>query len=226
MAGPAGLVIAIDGVISSGKSTAARGVAQSLSYRHLDTGAMYRAVALSATTRNLAPEDHEGLTNLLQHLSIELTPLDEGGRILVDGVDVSDAIRRPEITRCVGSYADRPEVRQRLVSYQQRLGAEGGVVAEGRDMSTVVFPDADLKIRMLADLEERTQRRHLEFLSRGIDISLDQVRQDIRTRDREDEERDYGAAGPPQDVVEVSTDGLDAAAVVAHIVELARQRGA
>ena len=109
MAGPRGLVIAIDGVIGSGKSTAARGVAQALSYRHLDTGAMYRAVALRATARDLRPDDHDGLVLLLKSLQIELTPLDEGGRILVDGEDVSDAIRLPEITRCVGSYADRPE---------------------------------------------------------------------------------------------------------------------
>ena len=226
MAGPRGLVIAIDGVIGSGKSTAARGVAQALSYRHLDTGAMYRAVALRATARDLRPDDHDGLVLLLKSLQIELTPLDEGGRILVDGEDVSDAIRLPEITRCVGSYADRPEVRERLVEHQRSLGAEGGVVAEGRDMSCVVFPQADLKIKMLADLEERAHRRHLEYIARGIDISLEQVRVDIQTRDQEDEQRDYGADGLPLDIVEVSTDGLDAAAVTARIVELARERGA
>ncbi len=226
MAGPAGLVIAIDGVIGSGKSTAARGVAQALSYRHLDTGAMYRAVALKATARDLSPDDHDGLVDLLQGMQIELTPLDAGGRILVNREDVSDAIRLPQITRCVGSYADRPEVRARLIEHQRMMGADGGVVAEGRDMSSVVFPQADLKIRMLADLTERAHRRHLEYTARGIDISLEQVQLDIQTRDQEDEQRDYGADGPPRDIVEVSTDGLDAAAVTARLVELARERGA
>ena len=226
MPGPGGLVIAIDGVIGAGKSTAARGVAIALHYRHLDTGAMYRAVALAATAADVAPSDHEKLSSLLGELQIELTPLDKGRRVLLNGEDVSADIRRPEITRCVGSYADRPVVRQQLVKVQRSMGAEGGIVAEGRDMSTVVFPGADLKIRMLAELEERARRRHEEFVAGGVDITLDQVRTDIRTRDREDEERDYGADGPPLDVVEVRTDGLSIETVIEQIVELARLRGA
>ena len=226
MPGPGGLVIAIDGVIGAGKSTAARGVAIALHYRHLDTGAMYRAVALAATAADVAPSDHEKLSSLLGELQIELTPLDKGRRVLLNGEDVSADIRRPEITRCVGSYADRPVVRHQLVEVQRSMGAEGGIVAEGRDMSTVVFPGADLKIRMLAELEERARRRHEEFVAGGVDITLDQVRTDIRTRDREDEERDYGADGPPLDVVEVRTDGLSIETVIEQIVELARLRGA
>ncbi|MEE3265092.1 MAG: (d)CMP kinase, partial [Candidatus Latescibacterota bacterium] len=111
MPGPGGLVIAIDGVIGAGKSTTARGVAIALHYRHLDTGAMYRAVALAATAADVAPSDHEKLSSLLSELQIELTPLDKGRRVLLNGEDVSADIRRPEITRCVGSYADRPVVR-------------------------------------------------------------------------------------------------------------------
>ncbi|MEE3338066.1 MAG: (d)CMP kinase [Candidatus Latescibacterota bacterium] len=226
MPGPGGLVIAIDGVIGAGKSTTARGVAIALHYRHLDTGAMYRAVALAATAAEVAPSDHEKLSSLLGELEIELTPLDKGRRVLLNGEDVSADIRRPEITRCVGSYADRAVVRQQLVEIQRSMGAEGGIIAEGRDMSTVVFPGADLKIRMLAELEERTRRRHEEFVAGGVDITLDQVRTDIRTRDQEDEERDYGADGPPLDVVEVRTDGLSIETVIEQIVELARLRGA
>jgi cytidylate kinase len=226
VAGPLGLVIAIDGVIGAGKSTAARGVAQALHYRHLDTGAMYRAVALCGMRQDVSPDDHQGLGRLLDQLKIQLTPQDEGGRILLNDEDVSDAIRRPEITRVVGSYADRPDVRQRLRESQRSMGAEGGIVAEGRDMSTVVFPTADLKIRMLAELEERARRRHEEFMAGGVEISLEQVRQDINTRDLEDEQRDYGAQGPPVDVTDVLTDGLSIDDVVGQIVTLARQRGA
>ncbi len=220
------LVIAIDGVGGAGKSATARGAAAALGYRHLDTGAMYRAVALAATRRSISADNAQGLVTLLRDLRIELTPLDQGGRILLNEEDVSDDIRQPEITRCVGSFADRPEVRASLVEYQRSMGAEGGIVAEGRDMSTVVFPEADLKIRMIAELEERSRRRHAEFQQRQVDISLSQVRQDIRTRDAEDAQRDYGALGPPVDVIDVQTDGLSIESVIDHIVALARQHGA
>lgn len=227
MAGPLGLVIAIDGVIGAGKSTAARGVAAAMKYRHLDTGAMYRAVALAAAERSVEAGDQEGLLRLLQGLRIDLEAAPGGGdRILVDGVDVSQRIRSPEVSRRVGAFADRAAVRQALVAQQRAFGARGGVVAEGRDVGTVVFPGADLKIRMTASLDERVRRRHLEFADVGVAISLDQVRADIRARDREDAERDYGEGGGTRDAVVVATDGLTTEQVVARIVDLARQRGA
>ena len=225
MPGPRGLIVAIDGVVGAGKSTVARGVARDLGYRHLDTGAMYRAVAYTATCRGVAPADDAGLAGLLEGLQLDLEPAAEGGRIRVDGDDVSDAIRSPEVSRVVGSYADRPIVRRALVGQQQQAGTLGGVVAEGRDMTTVVFPGADLKIRMVADLDERARRRHLEFAGKGVDIAFEQVRADIERRDREDAERDYGA-GDASGCVELDTTGLSAEEVIARIVALARQRGA
>ena len=208
MAGPRGLIVAIDGVIGAGKSTVARGVAAALGYRHLDTGAMYRAVALSARRLGIEPRDADRLQSLLDGLRLDLEPEDEGGRIRVDGTD-----------------ADIPAVRRALVRQQQSAGHLGGVVAEGRDVTSVVFPDADLKIYMVADLEERARRRHLEFQRQDVDITLEQVRSDIEQRDREDAVRDYGGEDA-SDPVEVDTTGLDIASVVAQIISLAQQRGA
>ena len=225
MAGPRGLIVAIDGVIGAGKSTVARGVAAALGYRHLDTGAMYRAVALSARRLGIEPRDADRLQSLLDGLRLDLEPEDEGGRIRVDGTDVSDAIRSPEVSRVVGSYADIPAVRRALVRQQQSAGHLGGVVAEGRDVTSVVFPYADLKIYMVADLEERARRRHLEFQRQDVAISLEQVRSDIEQRDREDAVRDYGGEDA-SDPVEVDTTGLDIASVVAQIISLAQQLGA
>ena len=218
-----GIVIAIDGVVSAGKSTTARLVAQRLGYRHLDTGAMYRALTLAATRQHVAPAPSAALEALLQGVQIELEP---GGRVLLNGEDVSEAIRQPEVSRTVGAYADLPLVRRAMVEQQVRLGEAGGIVAEGRDMASVVFPQAELKIRLVADLEERARRRFRELNAKGVSISLEQVRADIRMRDQQDLERDYGASGAPTGVLELDTTGLSIEAQVEQIAVWARQRGA
>ena len=219
-----GLVIAIDGTVGTGKTTTARRVAERLGYRHLDTGAMYRAVTVAATRRGVEPEDEDALEDLLATSTIDL---DSGrGRVLLDGQDISEAIRQPEISRRAGAYADVPLVRRSLVAQQQRLGREGGVVAEGRDMAAVVFPDAELKIALVADLDERARRRHRELTAKGLCITLKQVRSDIQTRDREDAARDYGGTSMAAEVVEIDTTCMTLADQVDCIIALARQRGA
>ena len=219
-----GLVIAIDGTVGTGKTTTARWVAERLGYRHLDTGAMYRAVTLAATCRGVEPEDEAALEALLATSTIDL---DSGrGRVLLDGQDISEAIRRPEITRRAGAYADVPLVRHSLIAQQQQLGQGGGVVAEGRDIAAVVFPNAELKITLVADLDERAQRRHRELTTKGVCITLEQVRSDIQTRDREDAERDYGGTSSAAEIVEIDTTCMTLADQVDCIVALARQRGA
>ncbi len=220
------LVIAIDGVVGSGKSTTARLVAQKLGYRHLDTGAMYRSVALAASRSGVEPDDGPALEALLAAIDIDLEPQDRGARVLLNGEDVSQLIRQPEISRKVGAFADQSVVRRHLVCRQQQLGVEGGVVAEGRDMSSVVFPTAELKIVMVADLDERARRRHGELRAKGVSITYDQVRRDIETRDGEDAERDYGACGGGAECVEIDTTGMTLEEQVAQVVALARQRGA
>jgi len=228
-----GLIIAIDGVVGSGKTATARLVAEKLGYRHLDTGAMYRAVTLAATRRQVAATDTEELASLLATVEISLElPLcggaspHSGDRVLLNGEDVSEAIRRPDVTRKIGAYADLPLVRRALVAQQQQMGVEGGVVAEGRDTGTVVFPDAELKVRMVAALAERARRRHRELIAKGVSLSFDEVLADVDRRDREDAQRDYGVAGIPADSVEVDTTGMTLEQQVDHIVALARQRGA
>ena len=219
-----GLVIAIDGTIGTGKTTTARRVAERLGYRHLDTGAMYRAVTLAATCRGVEPEDEDALEALLATSTIDLDS--GGGRVLLDGQDISEAIRRPDITRRAGAYANVPLVRHFLVAQQQRLGQWGGVVAEGRDIAAVVFPDAELKIALVADLAERAQRRHRELTAKGVCITLEQVRSDIQTRDREDAVRDYGGTSTANEIVEIDTTDMTLEDQVDCVVALARQRGA
>lgn len=218
------LVIAIDGTIGTGKTTTARQVAERLGYRHLDTGAMYRAVTLAATRRGVSPEDMAALEDLLATSTLDL---DSGrGRVLLNGQDISDAIRRPEITRRASAYADVPLVRRALVAQQQRWGQGGGVVAEGRDIATVVFPAAELKIALVADFSERARRRHRELTANGVGITLEQVRSDIQTRDREDAARDYGGTSAAAEIVEIDTTRMTLAEQVECVVALARQRGA
>ena len=220
------LIITIDGVVGAGKTSTAKGVAKRLGYRHIDTGAMYRAVTLAGQRRSVAAEPGQALERLVDQLHIELEPQDQGGRILLDGEDVTDLIRRPEITRAVGPYADAPVVRRALVRQQRQLGQTGGVVAEGRDAGTVVFPDADIKVLMVASLAERTRRRHLELRRKGIDTSPDQVAADIGARDRQDEARDYGAVHDPKDLFRLDTTALTLEEQIGCIVARARQQGA
>lgn len=218
------IVIAIDGTIGTGKTTTARQVAERLGYRHLDTGAMYRAVALAATRRGVSPEDTAALEDLLATSTIDL---DSGrGRVLLNGQDVSDAIRQPAITRRASAYADVPLVRRALVAQQQRWGQGGGVVAEGRDIAAVVFPDAELKIALVADFSERARRRHRELTANGVGITLEQVRSDIQVRDREDAARDYGGTSAAAEIVEIDTTRMTLEEQVECVVALARQRGA
>ena len=172
----------------------------------------------------MAPEDEDALKALLATSTIDL---DSGrGRVLLNGQDISDAIRRPEITRRAGAYADVPLVRRSLVAQQQRLGQGGGIVAEGRDMAAVVFPNAELKIALVADLDERTGRRHRELTATGMCITLEQVRSDIQTRDREDAARDYGGTSAAAEIVEIDTTRMTLQDQVDCVVALARQRGA
>ena len=223
---PKGLTIAIDGVVGVGKTTTARQVAAALGYRHVDTGAMYRAVTLAAMRRDIAADRAEALAGLLENLRIELEPLGEGSRVLLNGEDISAAIRHPEVTRRVGPYADAPSVRRALVAQQRKMGEEGGVVAEGRDIGSVVFPEAELKVLMVADLEERARRRHRELSEKGVNLSLAQVRSSIRARDRADKARDYGAEHNPDETIELDTTHLTLEEQVEHIVCWARERGA
>ena len=218
------LIITVDGVIGAGKTTTARAVAQALGYRHIDTGAFYRAVTLAAMRAGIHPMDEcvaEWVTTL------KIIQDESKGRVLtmINGEDVSDEIRRPEVSSNVGAFADLVAIRKALIDHQQNVGREGGVVADGRDAGTVIFPDADLKVIMTANLETRAQRRYQELSKKGVNTTLQQVTADIRTRDRQDSKRNYGATHG-DDAVILDTTDMTIAQQVDRIVEWAHKQSA
>ena len=210
------MVIAIDGPAGAGKSTVARAVAAEIGFTYLDSGAMYRCVALAALEDGETLDDGEGLGLLAEGLEIGL----DGPRVLLGERDVSEEIRTPVVTAASSKVSVHPRVRKAMVSRQQHLIAAGDYVAEGRDIGTVVSPEAPLKIFLTASDEERARRRAAQT---GEDLEAVLAAQ--RSRDTRDTEREYGALRPAADAVELDTTGLALDEVVARVVELARERG-
>ncbi len=210
------IVIAIDGPAGSGKSTVARAVADRLGLSYLDTGAMYRAVAFEAIRRGIEPDDRPTVAELARQVELEV-----GEKVLVNGADATVEIRSPEVTRAVSSVAANPDVRKELV-LRQREWAEGhgGGVVEGRDIGTVVFPDAPLKVFLTASEDERASRRSKEMLDRDYD----RVAADMARRDRIDSTRSASPLSAAPDAVELDTSGLDAAQVVERVMALVVER--
>ncbi|MGH9814032.1 MAG: (d)CMP kinase [Candidatus Acidiferrales bacterium] len=218
------IVIAIDGPSGVGKSTAARAVAQRLGYLYVDSGAMYRAVALLVWEEGLNPLNAPAVNALTANVQVDLKPTDGGVRVLLDSRDVTDAIRRPEISLAASQCAMIPEVRRLLVTQQQRIGGQGGVVMEGRDIGSVVFPNAELKIFLDADFEERTRRRHAQHLEQGIPSSLEMTRKEVEERDRRDRERKLSPLVQAPDAVYLDTTAMSAVEAVDVIVRLAEKK--
>ena len=224
MSRPRGLVIAIDGPSGSGKSTTARLLAEKLGYLYLDTGAMYRAVTLKVLRAGTDPADPAAVAQVAAGADIRLEPRSEGVRVLLDGEDVSDDIRTSEVTRHISVVSEVPGVREVLVAAQRAMGREGGVVLEGRDIGTVVFPDAELKVWMEADLAVRARRRRLEMVERGGEASEDEVASDLARRDAHDSGREHSPLSRAADAVQVDTSGLSIDEQVSVIEALARER--
>jgi len=216
--------VAIDGPTASGKSTVARAVADRLGFKHIDTGAMYRSVALASMRRRVDLRDAAALAALAASLAIEFRPARGGDRIVVDGEDVTEAIRAPEVSTAASIVSAVPGVRAALVARQQALGAAGGIVMEGRDIGTVVFPNAEVKVFLEASLEARTRRRHDELRARGVDVDQDEVRRQEAERDERDETRSLSPLRPAGDAVVLDTTLLTTEQVVATIVQLVRER--
>jgi CMP/dCMP kinase len=210
------MVIAIDGPAGAGKSTVARAVAGALGFTYLDSGAMYRCVALAAQQGRADLDDGEALGALAEGLEVDFA----GERVLLAGEDVSEAIRTPEITAAASRVSVHPRVRAALVERQRKLIAAGRYVAEGRDIGTVVSPDSPLKVFLTASDEERARRRAAET---GEDFEAVLAAQ--RRRDARDTEREHGALRAAADAVELDTTGLSFGEVVARVVALARDRG-
>jgi cytidylate kinase len=209
-------VIAIDGPAGAGKSTVARGVAAALGFTYLDSGAMYRSVALAALRSAVDPDDAQAVSDLARGLEIAF----DGPVVLLGGEDVSGAIRNPEVTEAASRVSVHPAVREAMVARQRELIRNGRYVAEGRDIGTVVSPDSPLKVFLTASDEERARRRAVQ-----TGQSVDEVRRAQAERDLRDRERDHGALRVAADAVEVDTTDTSVDGVVARVVEIARQRG-
>ena len=213
-------VIAIDGPSGVGKGTVARAIADACGYRHIDTGAMYRALAWRALDRGLDLEDEAAVADLARRAEIVVAD----GRVSVDGVDITREIRTPEIDRAVTSVARMPKVREVLVARQRALGREGGVVMEGRDIGTVVFPDADVKIYLDASPEERARRRAADPAHGGRGDALATVASAMADRDRIDSTRAVSPLMTAPDAIVVDTTGVPVPEVVARVLAIINRR--
>lgn len=216
------LVIAIDGPAASGKSTTARLIAEQLGYLYIDTGAMYRAMTLKVLQRNLNPNQEEEIARLAEDTSIRLERDGGGLKVFLDNQDVTQAIRSQAVTRGVSSVSTIKKVRDVMVREQRRMGASGGIVVEGRDIGTVVFPNADLKVFMVANVEERARRRQKDLRAQGADVPLQQLMDEIIERDWKDSHRDISPLRRADDAVVLDTSSMTIEQQVKFIVERAK----
>ncbi len=217
-----GLIIAIDGPAGAGKSTVAKILAKKLGYLHLNTGAMYRAITLKALQNGVNSEDENALVDLAKNSIIEFR--DGGSKIFLDGIDVSRQIKTPEIDKNISTVVKHPRLRDIMVDQQRKIGEKGNIVSEGRDITTVVFPNAEIKIYLDASLEERAKRRMNELKRKGYNLDIEQVQIETAKRDESDRTREYGALKKSEDAILVDTTNLTIDEVVQSILEIVEKR--
>ena len=215
------MIIAIDGPVAAGKTTLSKHLADRLGYSLLDTGAIYRAVALASRRQSIGWSDEPSVAAVASQLRIEFRWIDGTNRVLLGGEDASDAIRTPEMSQGASLVSALPAVRAALLDLQRQLGEQGDVIAEGRDIGTVVFPHADLKVFLTARPEIRAQRRHEEWLRTGIDDSYEDVLEALRERDARDENRPVAPLVPAPDSILIDSSELSIEQVVTQVLELA-----
>lgn len=216
--------IAIDGPASAGKSTIARKVAEQLGFIYLDTGAMYRSLTYGAMKAGIPAEDEEGLLAYLKKATIAFSAVGGEQRVFLNGEDVTDPIREAEVSKRVSAVSSHPRVREEMVARQQDIAKDGGVVMDGRDIGTVVLPNAEVKIFLVASAEERALRRYREYQAKGIETSLEELRQDMERRDHLDSTRAASPLRKADDAIEVDTTQLEIMEVVGKVLEIARLR--
>ena len=216
------LVITIDGPAGAGKSTASKALAARLSCNYLDTGALYRAFAYKAKKEGVSPDNDEGLSAMGQRVNIRLQNKHDKPVVFVDDEEVTDEIRTEEISILASTVSARPCVRQILFALQREAIKDGGIVAEGRDMGTVVFPDADCKFFLDASIAERAKRRFLELAAENGLCDYEQVEKDMLARDKQDRERHIAPLIPAPDAIIIDSTGMTVREVVDKITDLIR----
>jgi cytidylate kinase len=220
-----GLVIAVDGPSGVGKSTISQSLAERLGCRYIDTGAMYRAVALLARERSVSSDDPLGLARLGSDMQIEFTATRDGTAVELNGADVTSSLRSPGVSEEASRLSRFREVREVLVEKQRELGRQGQVVMEGRDIGTVVLPEADLKVFLDADPEERARRRYLQWKEKGIEVPQDRLAREILERDRRDKTRKVAPLAPAEDAAMIDTTHLNPGQVLDRILGLLSDKG-
>ncbi len=213
-------IIALDGPAASGKSTTAKLVAKKLGYIYIDTGAMYRACALSSLKKQISLDNSVLLNQMLNEIDIVIKQSDDGNKILLNGENVSEEIRKEEISVLSSKIASIPEVRKKMVSLQQKMGEDGGVVMDGRDIGTVVFPNADFKFFIVASNEVRAKRRWEELQRKGIISDLKEISEEIKWRDKNDSERASSPLIKAKDAYEIDTTFLSIDEQVEKILQI------
>jgi cytidylate kinase len=217
------IIIAIDGPAASGKSTTAKLVAAQLGYLHIDTGAMYRAMALKVLKNKISAHDSIKVAELAKVTSVQLVSNGTKVKVVLDGEEVSEEIRLPEVTNNVSPVSTVFEVRALMVNEQRAMGKDGGIVLEGRDIGTIVFPKAELKIFMLANERERAERRKKELDLKGVVVKIDDLEKEILNRDRIDSEREVSPLRKADDAIELDTTKLTIQQQVEFIVAKAKK---
>jgi CMP/dCMP kinase len=218
------LIVAIDGPSGAGKSTLAKRVARELGFTYLDTGAMYRALALKILRQRLNVEDSAKLAELVESTEIDLVESSGTLKVLLDGVDVSELIRTPEVSQMASRGSAFPVVRKRMLNLQRRLGENGSVVAEGRDIGTVIFPHAEVKIYLDASVEERARRRYEELRKAGREVSFEDTVREMEERDKRDTERDLAPLRKAEDAVVIDSSALDAEQVAETVLRAVQNK--
>lgn len=212
-------VIAIDGPAGAGKSTVAKIVAEKLGYTYIDTGAMYRGVAWKTLKQSQAATD-EDILRAVQEIDVRLACTENGTRVTVDGTDVTQEIRTPEVTHIVSRVAALGPVREKMVELQRAMAADGAIVMDGRDIGTNVLPNADVKIFLTASVEERARRRYDEMKEKGYAVNFDELKREIALRDKQDSEREISPLRQAEDAVLLDTTSLSIDEVVTYVLKL------
>lgn len=213
------IAIAIDGPAAAGKSTVAKIVAKKLSYVYIDTGAMYRALTFKGLQQNATLDNEQEMYDILQQTTIDLVQSGEGQIVKLDGEDVTLDIRNQEVTTNVSIVAQHGTVRQEMVNRQRQLAKKRAVVMDGRDIGTHVIPDAELKIFLIASVEERAERRHKENVEKGFGSDIEQLKDEIRKRDQLDSEREVSPLVKAEDAIEIDTTSLSIEEVAGKILD-------